>query len=340
MRVLMINSSLISQEPTRDDIENVAVPATGLADEIGDGRVANLVMLGAYLAYTGSTYTNLWLHVGDVSQSQGTDGQYQIEHFDMYPGMLRQTVFWPTLGNHDEANANSSTQSAPYYENFTLPTGGEAGGFASGTEAYYSFDYANVHFVVLNSCDLPRTLGSPMLTWLQTDLANTVQDWIIAYWHHPPYSKGSHDSDAEVELYEMRQYAVPILEDNGVDLVLTGHSHSYERSYLIDGHYGDSSEFGVCEDNGTPENPSDDYCASSPSTPCPNGVIDCDFGGFIVDAGDGREDGDGRYQKPQLGPDPHQGAIYNVVGTGGLAALCPGSADEGNLRPPPGSFRL
>ncbi len=51
--VLFYNSSLVSQEPVRDDIENVAVPATGLAVELGDGKVANLVMLGAYLAYTG-----------------------------------------------------------------------------------------------------------------------------------------------------------------------------------------------------------------------------------------------------------------------------------------------
>ena len=36
----------------------------------------------------------------------------------------------------------------------------------------------------------------------------------------------------------MRQNALPILEADGVDLVLTGHSHSYERSFLLDGHYG------------------------------------------------------------------------------------------------------
>ncbi len=271
----------------------------------------------AYLTYTGSTHTDLWLHVGDISQSTGLDSEYQVEFFDMYPTMLRKTVFWPTLGNHDEANANSSNQSGPYYDNFTLPTAAEAGGIASGTEAYYSFDYANVHFVVLNSCDVPRTTGSPMLTWLQADLASTAQDWIIAYWHHPAYSKGSHDSDVETELVEMRQYVVPVLEDYGVDLVFSGHSHSYERSYLIDGHYGDSGEFGVCDDNGTPGVPDDDFCANSPSTPCPDGVIDCDFGGFIVDAGDGRESGDGVYEKAQLGPEPHLGTVYTVAGTGG-----------------------
>jgi 3',5'-cyclic AMP phosphodiesterase CpdA len=67
-----------------------------------------------------------------------------------------------------------------------------------------------------------------MLTWLQADLESTTQDWIIALWHHPPYTKGSHNSDTETELIEMRQNVLPILEAGGVDLVLTGHSHCYE----------------------------------------------------------------------------------------------------------------
>jgi hypothetical protein len=282
----------------------------------GFGNVDQANVRDAYITFTGATHTDLWLHLGDVSQSQGTDEQYQAEFFDMYPTILRQTVIWPTFGNHDAGNSNSAAEVGPYYGNFTLPRSGEAGGVPSGTAAYYSFDFGNVHFIVLNSTDLSRLPGSPMLTWLQSDLAGTAQDWIIAYWHHPPYSKGSHDSDAELNMYEMRQFALPILEDGGVDLVLNGHSHAYERSYLIDGHYGDSSEFGVCLDNGTPD-PSDDYCLASPSTPCPNGVIDCDFGGFIMDAGDGSETGDGAYLKPLLGPDPHHGAVYSVAGTGG-----------------------
>jgi 3',5'-cyclic AMP phosphodiesterase CpdA len=80
-----------------------------------------------------------------------------------------------------------------------------------------------------------------MLTWLENDLAATDKQWIIAYWHHPPYSKGSHDSDLETWSIEMRTNVLPILEAHGVDLVLTGHSHSYERSYLLNGHYGSST---------------------------------------------------------------------------------------------------
>ena len=57
---------------------------------------------------------------------------------------------------------------------------------------------------------------------------------MIAYWHQPPYTKGTHDSDTEIMCIEMRQNIMPILEQYGVDLVLNGHSHGYERSYLID----------------------------------------------------------------------------------------------------------
>src|SRR5438552_16877275 len=124
---------------------------------------------------------------------------------------------------------------------FTLPKAAEAGGMASGTEDYYSFDYGNVQFICLDSMTSDRSPSGAMMTWLQNDLASTTLNWIIAYWHHPPYSKGSHNSDTEQQLIEMRQNANPILESHGVDLVLTGHSHSYERSFLLDGHYGTSN---------------------------------------------------------------------------------------------------
>jgi hypothetical protein len=120
-----------------------------------------------------------------------------------------------------------------------------------------------------------------MLRWLADDLQSTSQRWIIAFWHHPPYSKGSHDSDFEIELVEMRENVLPILEAGGVDLVLSGHSHSYERSMFIDGHYDVSTTL---------------------------------MPAMIKDPGDGREAGDGAYQKTAA---PHAGAVYVVTGTAG-----------------------
>ncbi|HKG98586.1 MAG TPA: metallophosphoesterase family protein, partial [Pyrinomonadaceae bacterium] len=229
----------------------VTSPVAGTASPtriwiLGDSGTANAnaqAVRNAYLNFTGSTHTNLWLMLGDNAYETGTDSEYQAAVFDMYPTTLRQSVLWPTIGNHDTAQSTNPPASLPYFSMFTLPANAQAGGMASGTEKYYSFDYANIHFICLDSMTSDRSVNGPMATWLRADLASSTRQWTIAFWHHPPYSKGSHDSDVETELAEMRANALPILEAYGVDLVLSGHSHSYERSFLIDSHYGSSGNF-------------------------------------------------------------------------------------------------
>jgi hypothetical protein len=243
----------------------------------------------AYQGFTGSRGTDVWLMLGDNAYNDGTDAEFQAAVFDMYPEQLRQVALWPTFGNHDANSASSETQTGPYYDVFSLPTGGEAGGVASSTEAYYSFDHANVHFICLDSDDSDRSPGSEMLQWLEADLQSTSQDWIIAYWHHSPYARGGMDSDVEYHGTEMRENALPLLEAYGVDLVLSGHDHSYQRSFLVDGHYGLASSF-------TPE--------------------------MAVNAGDGRQGGDGPYHKPS-GLAPNAGTVYTVAGNGASSSSGP-----------------
>jgi hypothetical protein len=255
---------------------------------LGDSGTANLnaaAVRDGFLAYTGTRGAELWLMLGDNAYNTGTDAEYQAAVFDMYPAPLRQWVLWPTRGNHDVLHAGAGND---YYDLFTLPAAGECGGAPSGTEAYYSFDYGNMHIVCLDSEGTNRAPNGAMAQWLAGDLAATSQDWIIAYWHHPPYTKGSHDSDNDADsggrMRDMRANLLPVLEAGGVDLVLTGHSHSYERSFLIDGHYGYS-----------------------------NSLTEA----MKVDDGDGRIDGDGPYVKPATGPAPHEGAVYAVAGSSG-----------------------
>src|SRR6185503_9260863 len=253
---------------------------------IGDSGTADAnaaAVRNAYYTSTGTRYTDLWLMLGDNAYVSGTDTEYQTAVFNMYPEILRQSVVWPTIGNHDTAQSVNPPSTLPYYSIFTLPMNGEAGGVASGTEDYYSFDYGNIHFICLDSMTSDRSPNGAMLTWLRSDLAAVASYWTIAFWHHPPYTKGSHNSDTEIELVEMRQNALPILEDFGVDLVLSGHSHSYERSFLLDGHYGTS----------------DTLTAQ-----------------MKKDAGGGREDATGAYAKSN-GPVSHEGAVYVVAGSSG-----------------------
>ena len=227
--------------PPPDGTDPIRVWVLGDAGTAGPTGVnANQTAVrNAYSTFNGAQYTDLILLLGDNAYDTGTDAEYQNAVFNMYGSFLRQSNLWSTIGNHDTAQStNPDVQTLPYFNIFTLPAGGQAGGLASGTEKYYSFDFGNIHFVCLDSMTSDRSVNGAMLTWLGSDLAANTKRWIIAFWHHPPYSKGSHNSDTETQLIEMRQNALPILESYGVDLVLSGHSHSYERSKLIGGHYG------------------------------------------------------------------------------------------------------
>ena len=252
----------------------------------GTGTSGQREVRDAYYDRAGASETDLVLMLGDNAYERGTDSDYQANLFDVYGKILRRAPLWPTFGNHEGLTASSESQSGPYYEIFTLPRQGEAGGVASGTEAWYSFDFGNIHFVCLNSYDVSRAPDDRMVTWLRRDLAENDRDWTIAFFHHPPYSKGTHDSDVNPLMSEMRINVLPVLEQFGVDLVLTGHSHSYERSMFVDGYYGRSGGL-------RPR--------------------------MILDDGSGREAETGAYTKPALGPVPHAGTVYAVVGVSGEA---------------------
>jgi 3',5'-cyclic AMP phosphodiesterase CpdA len=79
--------------------------------------------------------------------------------------------------------------------------------------------------------------------WLKKDLAANKLPWVVVYFHKPPYSKGSHDSDVELDMKSMRENMTSIFEQYKVDLVIAGHSHVYERSYPMRGHNGINETF-------------------------------------------------------------------------------------------------
>ena len=134
----------------------------------GTGGAGAVAVRDGFLAFNGGRLPDLWLMLGDNAYVDGTDAEYQQKLFDVYPAVLRGSVLWPTLGNHDAHSADSATESGPYFDDFTLPRNAEAGGLPSGTEAYYSFDWANVHLVCLDSAEGDLSADGPMLSWLRT----------------------------------------------------------------------------------------------------------------------------------------------------------------------------
>lgn len=250
----------------------------------GTGEYHQLLVHRAMQTYTKETKRpiNFYLHVGDMAYGQGTDDQFQKKFFEPYQKTLRNTTCWASLGNHEGHSSDGEKSVGPFFDAYVCPTKGEAGGVPSGSESFYSFNYGDIHVICLNSYDIDRSPQGDMAKWLVCDLAETKTRWIVGFWHHPPYTKGTHDSDKEIELIEMRKYIMPILENGGVDLVLSGHSHIYERSMLIDGVY------------------------ATPTT----------AKGVVLNDGDGNPKGDGAYLKSEK-ITPHNGTVAIVTGHGG-----------------------
>lgn len=254
--------------PVIGTVQPIRVWAIG---DFGKGNDKQRWVHESYTQFTQGTHTDVWLWLGDNAYDDGLDNQYQTKVFDGpngYEDIFKYLPFMPVPGNHDylsiappTANIDPFLHSGAYYDIVNLPTAGELGGEPSGTEAYYSFDYGNTHFIAINS-ELGSLLSSsndwigvyeefnifaspfsssPFTDWLHDDLTNNTQRWTIAYWHQPPFTDGSHEAGTFWEVYmkAMRNNIVPILEQYNVDLVLCGHSHVYERSYLIKGHHDD-----------------------------------------------------------------------------------------------------
>jgi acid phosphatase type 7 len=171
---------------------------------------------------------DLFLGLGDVAYESGTEAEVQTNFFEALAPLLAQVPMFGVLGNHEYVTNSGK----PYLDGVYQPTSD------SGGERYYSFDWGHVHFVALDSqCALgyPQAtavncLNAPQKAWLEKDLAASKAAWKIVFMHHPFWSSGEHGSNAKF----MTEYS-PIFEKYGVDLVLSGHDHEYERSYPMTG---------------------------------------------------------------------------------------------------------
>ncbi|MFT4524187.1 MAG: hypothetical protein ACI85F_000328 [Bacteroidia bacterium] len=238
--------------------------------DFGKGNAEQMQVKQSFIDEFGDDMPNFWIWLGDNAYESGSDQEFQDKVFGTnsnYHPMFTRMPFLPCPGNHDYLSVmspaltiNPPDQDGPYFDIVDVPTNGEMGGVPSGYELYYSYDYGNVHFLSLNSeigsifsgsddwigsSPFNSFSSSPFTQWLHNDLQANDKPWVVAYFHQPPHTDGSHDSDAFWEIYmeAMRENICPILENYGVDVVYSGHSHVYERSYLINGFFGEPSDF-------------------------------------------------------------------------------------------------
>lgn len=159
----------------------------------------------------------------------GAPGWYDPYWFSLYGPTMARVATFPALGNHDWDTASGQYM----VDYFRLPTNGPVNHIGKN----YSFEFGNLHVAVIDTEPYEDNTTNAMAeinAWLAADLAAATQRWRIAILHRPPYtSKGSHDDNVRV-----KANIVPILEANGVHVVLQGHNHWYERINPINGiHY-------------------------------------------------------------------------------------------------------
>ena len=160
------------------------------------------------------------LHTGDLVSNGSNRDSWPIEFFAPAEDMLSRLVVLPVLGNHEENSDN-------YFEFFDLP----------GNERWFSYDRGPVRIIHLDCYFSSLLPDSEQYTWLRNELLQSNTPWIIVVVHSPFFSSGPHGgltedgTPAETAMSQLQTHILPLLEQHGVNLVLSGHDHLYERSH-------------------------------------------------------------------------------------------------------------
>lgn len=164
------------------------------------------------------------LNAGDMCDNGKNFNQWGMA-LGTYQDLTLNTSVFVTSGNHE-----NNTGAMGRFFNYTEKVGDEVKAISG---EYYSFDYANAHFTVLDTNDASSDgLGEAQLEWLKNDLANTDAKWKFVLMHKSLYSAGSHAFDGEVKA--MRGQLTTLFAEQGVNVVFGGHDHTYTATYLVD----------------------------------------------------------------------------------------------------------
>jgi 3',5'-cyclic AMP phosphodiesterase CpdA len=180
------------------------------------------------------------LQLGDLALLGGNWTQLMEFNTSMTAVWDSGVPFYSAPGNHEKAIGGWVED--PFFTNYTQYVHYEDIAAACGaTELYYSFDYGDVHFIILNTedswADGVFQCSTEQMTWLQGDLANVENDtFLVAAFHRPAYSVREARPDRWAEAETIRDEFHSLFLQHDVDLVLTGHDHHYYRS-LRDGIY-------------------------------------------------------------------------------------------------------
>ncbi len=181
---------------------------------------------GAFDTINASPLTNGYdfiVTAGDMVDAGKNFYQWQYSLNTMVDTYANTSLFW-AAGNHE-----GDTFAFDKFFNYTSPESVEHNAYGEALQNYYSFNYGDGHFIVLDTNDATnKGLGKKQYDWLVSDLAGTDKEFIFVIMHKSLYSTGAHANDPEV--IGMRDQLVPLFDEYAVDMVFGGHDHVYAET--------------------------------------------------------------------------------------------------------------
>ena len=189
----------------------------------------------AQTAYSKNEDAAFFINMGDLVDN-GYDFSQWRAWFNSVAPMIENIPFAPVMGNHETYTRDWKVgMPTPYLTLFNLPENGTG----ANKNQYYSFDYGDVHFVVLNTqtdemADFNPDLMQQQLSWLRSDLAGTQSKWKIVLMHkdilrYAFTDRPNNFDPASIQFTPWAQQMMPVFEEYNVDAVLTAHLHTYRR---------------------------------------------------------------------------------------------------------------
>jgi 3',5'-cyclic AMP phosphodiesterase CpdA len=215
------SSEIISSEPST--FQTACPPGQPIAFAVISDTQKNLKVAGKIASLAWAQRPHFVIHPGDLVDRGTRKSDWLDEFFPSMDSLISRVPMYSVLGNHEE-------DAGHYYEYMALPE----------PEYFYSFAYGDAEFFMIDS-NRRVDADSEQYQWLDRVLAESKATWKFACHHHPPFSS---DEDDYGDLWKTNKSTqgdlrvrelVTLYEKHGVDIVWTGHIHSYERTWPVFG---------------------------------------------------------------------------------------------------------
>ncbi len=216
-------------EPVKIEGASASVDEGYTALVVADSQGASKTDYDAYAKVLGAAeaayqQAEFALHLGDMVDD-GSNENYWSWLLDTDES--RSLAFAPVAGNHEARAKKDLPNAVAAHYHLDLPDQD------TSTGVYYSYVYGDVTYIVLNTNDGDGAVGEAQRTWATGVAQNATTTWKVLVTHKAAYSKGSHQGDADVAA--LRSWLDEWARDNDIDLVLSGHDHTYMRTSVLAG---------------------------------------------------------------------------------------------------------